>query len=491
MRPKSTAKLTAAMAPLTLALWATSANATVFELYNDLGPYLGNGSELAEALVTPGSGINVINGSELFQGNFDGTPVFPPDEFPGDGPFPDFPPDPDFPLPPDPDTSFGPDDYGSASFFSGLNFGSADGTDFVLPDGILLTSGFAAPPTENTSPDFEGIASGFGDEGLDALLDAAGFPFETTTDATVLSFDFTVDADINAISLDFIFGSEEFPEFADEFPEIAAVFVDGVNYASFADGRLLSVTSEAIAAGNFFDNTPSLLDIEYDGISAPMNLLGLLDMEQDVHNIKIAISDTGDTALDSGLFAANLQGTFVGGFDALDPLMPIEGDDPSDGFDFIIDVGDAGVGIDPTMPIFIDPYVATGYTYESTGANFATVVLPSGFGDDSYNVYGWDGSGWLFLGTVDAGVTFDFLAHNASGFGQFMIDGIETEAMVDPTDPGAFVTGVTFTNGGQIAVVQTPIETFVSVPEPETMLLFATGLIGLSAVARRQKKASN
>jgi len=472
-------------AALAVALAAGPAQAVVFDLYNDANPamYSGTGEELANALVTPGTGVYYVPGSAAFVGNFDGSPFwsdgfeeFPPDgfvdeEIPPDGFNGEFPP--------------GFTDYGSAAFYYGLSL-DADGI-LSLPDGILLTSGYADPPTTNTDGGFTGLASGLGDAGLDNLIAAAGFP-DVTTDSTVLSFDFVVDPGINAVSLDFMFGSEEYPEYADAFPDIGAIFVDGVNYAGFADGSLLNVRSGTIAAGNFLDNESGIYPIEYDGISMPLTAVGLLDPTLEVHNIKIAVSDTNDQILDSALFVANMQGLFVPGVDPDDPIMPLDGDDPSDGFDFIIDVGDTGVGIDPTQPIFIDPVVSVGYVYESFGPAFATVLLPDlPEGDDLYKVWGWNGSGFDFLGEAVAGATFDLLAFNPGGYTKFMVDGIEPQNLLDPSDPNAFVTGLTFVGGGSgFSLKMTALtENYNPVPAPAVPALLLLGLGGLWWTRRR------
>jgi len=66
----------------------------------------------------------------------------------------------------------------------------------------------------------------------------------------------------------------------------------------------------------------------------------------------------------------------------------------------------------------------------------------------------------------------------------FQIQGIETNALLDPNDPNAFVTGLTFTNGGIVNVTQTAITEFVNVPEPGTILLLGGGLL---IMAKRKK----
>lgn len=455
----------------------TTASATVFTPYSGVAL---DGAPLAEALVSD-SAITIISGSTDFDGN---------------------------------ETGFG----ASAALFEDLDFGTVDNVDFTLPDGILLSSGNADLPSENTQSGFSGDASGAGDAGLDLLLEAGGFfPAHATSDATVLSFDFSVDPGVNAVALDFIFGSEEYPEFAGVFPEIAGIFIDGTNVAAFANGDLLSVTSDGIASGNFVDNNifggdlddegpgdPSglaavgdvaPLAIEYDGLSIPLTAIGALDTSLTTHSIKIAVSDTNDQVLDTGIFLANMRGLTAGGgvvFDGPgsspdDPLLPVPGDDPSDGFDFQIFVGDAGIGTDPTERIFFDPDVAIGYEFTSNLA-VTSLQVTSDLGDGIYSLDVWDGSIYLSLADFMVNEIVDFTSLAFDVF-QWRIGGIETSAMVDPTDPTAFVFGLTFASAGSLKLNQTPITEFVdpnpggggggTVPVPAGIYLLALGALAM------------
>jgi len=497
-------------------------HATDFEVYNTANGYMGDGSELAEALLAVDSRITIIQNSVQFMGSMDGSSTHPPSGG-EDGDASEI----DGWSSGEINNEFS---SGSAAFYSNLNFGTIGDVDFVLPDGILLTSGNADLPVENTASNFTGVASGAGDAGLDNLLSKGGYG-DRSYDTTVLSFDFTVPEGVNAVTLQMIFGSEEYPEYADSYPDIAAVFVDGVNYAGFANGGLFTVTSENVGALNFFNNNiwgsssasgsdsagdgiiipdtgndqngssgggsesdpPSApLAIEYDGVSRPLTLMGLLNPAWDQHNIKIAVSDTRDQALDSGLFVADLKAIEVEktGWTSDDPLMPENGNGGNGGFNFVINVGDAGVGVDPTFPIFIDPEVAVGYIYEVTGGGaFASVVIPYTYGDGQYNLWVWDGnqSKFIFETVFGTNDTYSFLNKYPGGVTKFMIDGIETSANIDPTDPTGFVTGITFTSGGTYSVSQTPITN--TVPEPSPLLLLAGGIIGFGSWRMSRKAA--
>jgi hypothetical protein len=382
----------------------------------------------------------------------------------------------------------GPVFHGSASFYSNadLNEAGAVAGDFSLTgDGILLTSGVGTPPTENTSESFTGLASGQGDAGLDALLEAAGQQ-TSTTDATVLAFDFDLADGFNAIAFEYMFGTEEFPNFG-TFNDIAAVFVNGRNVTVFPDGTALVVSNETFA-NQLFDNSSGDLDIEYDGVSEAQSIIVPLD--PGTHSMKIAVSDANDTIYDTGFFVADLHGLLLeDGVTPEDPVLPGPDDDPSDGFDLTVTVGDGGIGIDPTTPIWIDPPVAVGYIIEVDGAgpNFATATLSNmDFGDGLFDVSWWNGSQFVSIGEFAKGNLINFLLINPDGISKFLIEGIETSAMLDPNDPTAFPVGVTFVNQGTgIPIKMTPIT--VDVPVPATTALFGLGLFGIGVSLRRRK----
>ncbi len=195
-----------------------------------------------------------------------------------------------------------------SAIFDGLNiFGGP-----TLGPGVFLTSGVANIPDSNTDSSFDhgsvGILSpGTGsDADLSNILLEASAPSSVTNDVNIIEFDFTLDDDsFNAVSFNFVFGSDEFPD--QGVTDVFGVFVDGKNFAFFEDGSLVSFV-EGSNASNFNDNTGNDFNIEYDGFSDVLTLVGLVNPDFDTHTIKIAIADTGDSIYDSGVFISNLIG---------------------------------------------------------------------------------------------------------------------------------------------------------------------------------------
>lgn len=231
---------------------------------------------LSTAVLGAGSGITIVGGSETYQGN---TAV------------------------------------AQSGTYTGFNLAPSSGSTptLNLPDGIVLTSGSANLPLTNTVNQFNPVFPASGSNAL--LTTLAG---TSTNDANAISFDFTVEAGKTSVSAQFVFGTDEFP--TQSVTDIFGFFVDGVNYAKFPNGDLISNTPGNPT--NFISNPvgSGLYGIEYNGLTQVFTVVGLLDMSLATHTIVIAVADTSDSIFDSGVFIGNLvAGTATGGGIGQDP----------------------------------------------------------------------------------------------------------------------------------------------------------------------------
>ncbi|MGE5539070.1 MAG: VCBS domain-containing protein [Gemmatimonas sp.] len=175
--------------------------------------------------------------------------------------------------------------------------------------GLLLTTGHM-PFTWNSSASSGWDNALAGDADLDAVVNSV---FHTVGyDASTVEFGFDVtDPTVTGIHFNVALGSDEFPEWVNQYVDIGAVIVNGVNVAYFNNNPTapLSIIGSNLSANYFLDNTDGHLPIEYDGMS---NVLSIFAPVQFGHNtIKIGVEDTGDHALDTGLFISNLTATDI------------------------------------------------------------------------------------------------------------------------------------------------------------------------------------
>jgi hypothetical protein len=217
----------------------------------------------------------------------------------------------------------------SAAPFTSVNLGTVDDTAFSLTNaGVLFTSGDGNPPTTNNQVEVSGFAGG---APLDSAVLSQTDPLvspDALVDATVFTFLFTAAANVAAVVFEWMFGSEEFSD-SDPESDIAAVFVDGVNYLTFQDGSAVKFV-DGSNESFFTDNTNGELAIEYSGVTAPDVMVGLLNTGLSTHTLQIIVSDTDDFVVDSGLYLAPLVAPLaatVGATSGDDTLVGTTGND--------------------------------------------------------------------------------------------------------------------------------------------------------------------
>ncbi|MFO0832184.1 MAG: choice-of-anchor L domain-containing protein [Phycisphaerales bacterium] len=205
-----------------------------------------------------------------------------------------------------------------SGLLSGLVIHGAGGTSQTLGSGVVLSSGLVhAIPTTNTTWAWSNITHTGGNNYF------RDFPAQTGTtrhggrlqehDENEITFDLDVPEGVVGVSADFVYASEEFPEwsgtgYADGF----AFIVDNVNYARLPDGRPVSLLSQNdnvhfMTNGDSMDAAvPRVLDMEYDGATRILELTAPL---QPGHRqtFTIVVADTGDEIYDSAVFLSSLR----------------------------------------------------------------------------------------------------------------------------------------------------------------------------------------
>lgn len=254
---RSSNKIMGAAVAIALTVFASSASAvTVSTVADDIDAAI----VMTNALLAANSGINVVAGSATIQGT----------------------------------NALGAEQFGTYANFNLTSTVAANPT-LTMADGVVLTTGTAVVPATNTSASYSRTSGSGANAQLGALSGA------TTADANTLGFNFTVADGVKSISAQFVFGTEEFPD--QTVTDIFGFFVDGVNYAKFANGELISNT---IGSANFISNLSSNYGIEYDGLTNILTVTGLLDSMLTTHTLMFGVADTSDSIYDSAVYMNHL-----------------------------------------------------------------------------------------------------------------------------------------------------------------------------------------
>ena len=146
------------------------------------------------------------------------------------------------------------------------------------------------------------------------------------------------------------------------------------------------------------------------------------------------------------------------------------------------------VPVAPGVTYHIDPNIATGYIYQiglGDPMNFASVTLPNFGNSGPYGLYLWNGTSFVFDLNLAAGQLFNF---GGNGVDRFEVLGIDPSLGLDPNNPTAFITALTFTGAGNFTGTMTPVTTDVgAVPEPSTWAMMILGFAGVGFMAYRRK----
>jgi hypothetical protein len=215
--------------------------------------------------------------------------------------------------------------------------GSSNSTEFqqgtftggtgILPfeSGVLLTSGNSLlAPGPNSTPSATKSWATAGDTQLNTLSGG------NTQDANILTISFhkTAPTSPDVISFQYVFASEEYNEFVGSpFNDVFGFFLNGTNIALIPSTTLpvsINNVNCGAHAAYYQSNDPfnstvggcsgtfTALNTQYDGMAGGLGSLSLFasgTLAPGVNTIKLAIADTSDSVLDSGVFLK--AGSFV------------------------------------------------------------------------------------------------------------------------------------------------------------------------------------
>jgi hypothetical protein len=185
-----------------------------------------------------------------------------------------------------------------------------------LSSGALLSTGLIWDAVGPNNSGGTSTAHGWlGDADLDALPSSIAPSF----DACVIEFDMRVSSD--TLKLDYIFGSEEYLEFAGSaFNDVFAFFLSGPGISGTVNIALVPGSTEPVSINtiNAFTNPafyvdngdgysgPSSADstyVEFDGLTVRLQAKHAV-MADSTYHMKLVVADLADQILDSGVFLA-------------------------------------------------------------------------------------------------------------------------------------------------------------------------------------------
>ena len=178
-------------------------------------------------------------------------------------------------------------------------FGLFNNDPFGLKSGIALSTGKVENvPGENTKS-FVGndLSTSFGTPG-----DTVG-----SYDLAQLDISFDADSSVEKIFFQYVFGSEEFVEYANKgVNDSFELLINGVNLAKLSDGQTVNIDNLVPASrpyhSDYIDNPAGVgTKTKLDGYTKMLTFEGLLNKNAK-NTLSIRIKDVGDSILDSAVF---------------------------------------------------------------------------------------------------------------------------------------------------------------------------------------------
>lgn len=199
------------------------------------------------------------------------------------------------------DATYNGDDRSSGIYTNGNSVSPG-----VTPSdtGVIMSTGFASQFTNATGQANQRTFTSANSDGDDDTPELNTLAGARTFDAATLDIDFVPDSDV--LTMDFVFSSEEYPEFQNSvYQDFVAVWVNGTRV-------LMEVGNGDIDPGNvntsnninmYVDNQNDIANTEMDGFTITLSLTMNVNVGT-TNSLRIAIADVTDTNFDSNVLIA-------------------------------------------------------------------------------------------------------------------------------------------------------------------------------------------
>lgn len=203
---------------------------------------------------------------------------------------------------------------------------TADNSDLGLEKGIVLSSGQVSEMANVANFFASSINGSPGDSDLDYFSNQSGGA--TSQDACIVEMD--VFAATDELTFEYIFGSEEYPNFVNStFNDIFAFLISGPgivgdvnignqeNIATLPDGNNTLVEINSVNFENnweYYRNNELGQSVVYGGLTSDFlgvkkSLTASATVDPcNTYHLKLAIADRGDSSFDSGVFVSEIKG---------------------------------------------------------------------------------------------------------------------------------------------------------------------------------------
>lgn len=255
-------------------------------------------------------------------------------------------------------------------------------------DGIVITTGVAAFAQGPNNTPSAGNDNGLGGNSqLNQYLPPGTF----TYDATWLTFNFVASYS-GTVAVDYIFASEEYPEFVNAgFNDIFGFFVQGPTIPGNQEQNIALVPGtqvpvsidniNPISNSSFYVDNLNGQEIQYDGYTVPLTASFYADSGV-VYTLTIAIGDVGDGIFDSAVFLK----TYATNTQSLSGNVTYQGAPVTSGIAELF-----GFNTDSTAAPLLDtqPIVNGDYTFNnvSAGAYNIRITMDTALYPNTYPTY--------------------------------------------------------------------------------------------------------